>query len=59
MIADIVTGETATGDVLFLLGAIAFVLAAIGAVVTNPLSRFVGLLTNVGLALVAVGFLVL
>jgi hypothetical protein len=59
MIADIATGNTGTADVLFLIAAIAFVLAALGSLSTNPVTRFVTALTNIGLALVAVGFLIL
>jgi len=59
MIADIATGHTAGADVLFLIAAIVFGLAAIGAVTTSPLTRFATFLADIGLLLVAVSFLIL
>lgn len=59
MIADIATGNSATADVLFLIAIIVFVVAGIGSLTTSPVTRFVSFLTNIGLALVALGFLIL
>jgi hypothetical protein len=60
MLADIVSGKTATADVCFLIAVVVFALAAVASVLTQPtVARFVPFLTNVGLALVALGFLVL
>lgn len=59
VLADIANGNTDAGDVLFLIAVIVFAVAAIGSVTTSVVSKFVSFLTNVGLALVALGFLVL
>ena len=67
MIADIVTGKTATADVLWLIAAIVFAVAALAVffpytrrtettVTVVPLATVLGYL---GLALVALGLLVL
>ena len=66
MIADIVTGKTATADVLFLIAAIVFGLAAIISFVDRPRADAVGppvytrlSLTAVGLCLLAIAWLLL
>lgn len=58
MIADIATGHHGLADVLFLLAAIVFVLEVVVLVVNRPAITS-GVLPAVGLALIALGWLVL
>ena len=60
MVADIVSGETASADVLFLIAVILFVVSAIGCIANQAvLTKFAMFFLAVGLAVLALGFLVL
>jgi len=58
MLADIASGNTGTADVLFLIAAILFALAALVAFLIHP-DGWRSALTPAGLCLVAIGWLVL
>lgn len=59
ILADIATGHTAGADVLFLLAAIAAVLAAVLYATTTKLAAAAPVLLSVAVGLVAVAWLVL
>lgn len=59
MLADIVSGETATADVIFLIAVVVLSVAAVASITVSPITKLAAFLTNVGLALIALGFLVL
>ena len=60
MLADIATGNTGTADVLFLIAAIVFGLAALSALTTIQVSAGMkAALVPVGLTLVAIAWLIL
>jgi hypothetical protein len=59
MFADIVTGETGTADVLFLIAVILAVLSALAGYVPAPRDRFAGPLLSAAVAAAALGWLVL
>lgn len=59
MLADIVSGKTATADVFFLIAVIVFVLAAIAVWVRAVAAPVAVSLTALGGAFIALGFLVL
>ena len=60
MLGDIVSGKTATADVFFLIAVIVFVIGTLAYLVDNARAiRFAPVLVAIGLAFVALGFLVL
>ena len=58
MLADIISGEVDFADIMFLIAAIVFVIAAVLAWTKRP-DPTSGALVPIGLALLAVGWLVL